>query len=138
MNPLIYREVRFVKNYRRRGQDFLIKIRRSVVLMGRENKKKHVILFCSLLNMKKQLSLVRLFFILCFIGAILSKNIKSGRLEKNWGWGGGGVSVEEGSTSFTQYALQIQHSNDSNVEEKRFSFYKVLLLFLFFFQMYCW
>ena len=46
--------------------------------------------------------------------------------------GGGGVSVEEGSTSFTQYALQIQHSNDSNVEEKRFSFYKVLLLFLFF------
>ena len=133
MNPLIYREVRFVKNYRRRGQDFLIKIRRSVVLMGRENKKKHVILFCSLLNMKKQLSLVRLFFILCFIGAILSKNvIKSGSLEKNWGGGGGGVSVEEGSTSFTQYALQIQHSNDSNVEEKRFSFYKVLLLFLFF------
>ena len=58
-------------------------------------------------------------------------------LSKVGGWkkiegGGGGVSVEEGSTSFTQYALQIQHSNDSNVEEKRFSFYKVLLLFLFF------
>ena len=60
-------------------------------------------------------------------------------LPKVGGWkkiegGGGGVSVEEGSTSFTQYALQIQHSNDSNVEEKRFSFYKVLLLFLFFFK----
>ena len=58
-------------------------------------------------------------------------------LSKVGGWkkiegGGGGVSVEEGSTSFTQYALQIQHSNDSNVEEKCFSFYKVLLLFLFF------
>ena len=62
-------------------------------------------------------------------------------LSKVGGWkkieGGGGGSVEGGSTSFTQYALQIQHSNDSNVEEKRFSFYKVLLLFLFF-QMYCW
>ena len=57
---------------------------------------------------------------------------KVGSWKKIEGGGGGGVSVEEGSTSFTQYALQIQHSNDSNVEEKRFSFYKVLLLFLFF------
>ena len=40
-----------------------------------------------------------------------------------------GVSIEGGFTPSAQFALQIQHSNDSNVDQKPFSFYKVLLLF---------
>ena len=64
---------------------------------------------------------------LCFLGAILSKNIvKSWGVEKNKSEG---VSIEGGFTPSTQFALQIQHSNDSNVDQKPFSFYKVLLLF---------